>query len=323
MLYQNTIIGPVDKVEKAIERIKTFEPRDGSGYYLAFSGGKDSQCIYHLAKMAGVKFDAHYCVTTVDPPELMRFIKKYYPDVEWGYPIGRDGRQTSMWKLISDFGIPPNRHQRYCCEVLKEHGGDGRMVMTGVRWAESIRRRNLRGVADINTKSKKVIKQQLEDNPAAATNDKGGLIFLDSNDESRRMVERCFVRMRTTVNPIIDWEEDDVWEFIKDVAKVPYCSLYDEGFTRLGCIGCPLQSQEGMRRDFQRWPKYKELYIRAFDQMIKNHPSQKNIDAGSGEVFIEKWIEKSGGDEAVINPSDPEQALQPSEYIMGLIAGTA
>lgn len=41
----------VDKVEIAIQRLKSFEPPEG--YYLAFSGGKDSQCIYHLCKMGG------------------------------------------------------------------------------------------------------------------------------------------------------------------------------------------------------------------------------------------------------------------------------
>lgn len=54
------------KIETSIKRLRSFEPPEG--YFLAFSGGKDSQCIYHLAKMAGVKFDAHYNVTSVDPP---------------------------------------------------------------------------------------------------------------------------------------------------------------------------------------------------------------------------------------------------------------
>ena len=56
----------VDKVQIAIQRLKNFEPPDG--YFVAFSGGKDSQCIYHLCEMAGVKFDAYYSVTSVDPP---------------------------------------------------------------------------------------------------------------------------------------------------------------------------------------------------------------------------------------------------------------
>jgi phosphoadenosine phosphosulfate reductase len=78
------------KVQNAIGILKQFEPEDG--YYLAFSGGKDSICIYQLAKMAGVKFDSHYNLTTVDPPEVVRFIKTEYPDVEIHRP------KESMWE---------------------------------------------------------------------------------------------------------------------------------------------------------------------------------------------------------------------------------
>ena len=79
------------KIDKAIQLIKKAEKlalkyNQKEGFYLGFSGGKDSQCIYHLAKMAGVKFKAHYAVTTIDPPELMRFIKTNYPDVIWDRP---------------------------------------------------------------------------------------------------------------------------------------------------------------------------------------------------------------------------------------------
>ena len=105
--------------------------------------------------------------------------------------------------------------------------------------------------------------------------------FMDDNEETRRMVEHCFRKKRTTVNPIVDWGDDDVWEFLNDVAKVPHCCLYDEGFTRLGCIGCPLQGREGMIRDFERWPRYKELYIRAFEKMIANHPGEIRVASGA------------------------------------------
>ena len=296
MLFQDTVYGHVDKVQKAIARLKTMEPRDGSGYYLAFSGGKDSQCVYHLAKMAGVKFDAHYSVTSIDPPELMRFIKKEYPDVIWEYPIGDDGKPTSMWKIISEHTIPPTRQSRYCCDILKEQHGQGRVTVTGVRWAESIRRRDSHGVVDVRTSSKKIINDQLENNEAAQLNSHGNLIFMDDNEETRRMVETCFKKKRTTVNPIVDWGDDDVWEFLNEVAKVPHCCLYDEGFTRLGCIGCPLQGREGMLRDFERWPRYKELYIRAFDKMIANHPGEIRVASGApvgdggGTAIYTGWI---------------------------------
>mgnify|MGYP003377250662 FL=1 len=106
------------------------------GYYLAFSGGKDSQVIYQLAVMAGAKFTAHYHITTVDPPELFYFIRKEYPDVYMDKP------ETTMWDLIVKKGFPPTRMVRYCCSDLKERGGAGKFVLTGVRWEESRKRKN-------------------------------------------------------------------------------------------------------------------------------------------------------------------------------------
>lgn len=264
-----------DKVELAIRRLKSFEP--GGGYYLAFSGGKDSQCIYHLAEMAGVKFDAHYNVTSVDPPELVRFIKTQYPAVSIDIPRDSDGNPVTMWSLIAKHTIPPTRMVRYCCEYLKEVGGKGRVTVTGVRWAESSRRKKLHGVANIKTKSKKLIGEAIKDNPSAMVNDRGTLIMNDDNSESRRMVEQCYRTRKTIVNPIVDWTDEDVWSFLNDIVKVPHCSLYDEGFKRLGCIGCPLAGGKAMAKEFERWPKYKNLYILAFDKMLKNHPDKIKI----------------------------------------------
>lgn len=283
-LRENTLLGQKDKVQLAIDRLKTFEPEEG--YYMAFSGGKDSQCIYHLAKMANVKFDAHYSVTTVDPPELMRFIKKYYPDVQWEYPTDKDGKRTSMWKLIEEHKVPPTRQIRYCCDSLKEQGGIGRVCLTGVRWDESIRRRDLHGIVNIRTSSKRLINDSLENNEAARINKNGSLIFIDDNEETRKQVEFCYQKRRTTVNPIVDWLDEDVWEFLNDVAKVPHCCLYDEGFERLGCIGCPLQGREGMLRDFEKWPRYKDLYIRAFDKMIETHKDEFDDESRGGNRFM-------------------------------------
>ncbi len=56
-----------EKERRAIERLKSFEPEEG--YFLAYSGGKDSDCIKILAQIAGVKFKAVHSLTTVDAPE--------------------------------------------------------------------------------------------------------------------------------------------------------------------------------------------------------------------------------------------------------------
>lgn len=136
-----------DKVEIAIKRLKAFEPKEG--YYVAFSGGKDSQCVYHLCKMAGVKFDAHYNVTSVDPPELVHFIQKNYPDVDFDYPRDKDGNVITMWNLIPAERMPPTRLARYCCQTLKETSGKGRYTVTGVRHAESSNRKRNQGVITV------------------------------------------------------------------------------------------------------------------------------------------------------------------------------
>ena len=242
MLIENTLFGVRDKVKIAIDRLQAFEPPEG--YYLAFSGGKDSQCIYHLAKEAGVKFDAHYNLTTADPPELVWFIKKNYPDVS------RDRPKETMWQLIPRKLMPPTRLARYCCQELKEGGGEGRIVVTGVRWAESVRRKQTRGIAEVLGKSKKT-----------------NYILLNDNEQGRMMFENCTKKGKRIVNPIIDWEDEDVWEYIH-TRNIEYCKLYDEGFKRLGCMGCPMAGKDGMLHQFERWPKFKQAYIRAFQRML-------------------------------------------------------
>jgi phosphoadenosine phosphosulfate reductase len=107
-----------EKVQASIQRMKVFEPPEG--YLLAFSGGKDSVVLKALADMSGVKYTAHYNVTSVDPPELVRFIREKYPDVAWEYPRYNDGKRITMWNLIPRKYLPPTRVVRYCCSNLKE-----------------------------------------------------------------------------------------------------------------------------------------------------------------------------------------------------------
>ena len=264
MIHQLNMHGK-DKVQVAIERLQMFEPKD-EGYYLAFSGGKDSVVIKALADMAGVKYDAHYNLTSVDPPELVQFIKTF-SDVQIDIPKDKEGHQITMWNLIPKKKMPPTRLIRYCCKELKEIGGQGRMVITGVRWAESSNRKNNQGEITVMTTRKKERERFVNSGNFIPTN-KGGVVLNNDNEDSRKMIEQCYKQTKTVVNPIIDWLDEDVWEFIHEY-KIPYCKLYDEGYTRLGCIGCPMGTAEHRKAEFERYPKYKQAYTRAFDKMVK------------------------------------------------------
>lgn len=122
-----------DIVEEAICLLKEHEPPEG--YYLAFSGGKDSIVIHDIAVRSGVKFEARFSKTTVDPPEVLEFIKTNYPNAIWEKP------KKSMFQIIVEHGTPPTRFRRYCCRELKEIGGRGKTVILGIRAAESANRK--------------------------------------------------------------------------------------------------------------------------------------------------------------------------------------
>jgi len=123
------------KVEIAIERIQHFSQFAGNqGYFLNFSGGKDSVVLKDLIIRAGVKFEAYYCRTGIDPPELVQFIRQYHQDVVWLKP------KLSIWQGIMIHGLP-TRKVRWCCELLKEYAGKGRVNLTGIRWEESAKRK--------------------------------------------------------------------------------------------------------------------------------------------------------------------------------------
>ena len=147
-------------------------------------------------------------------------------------------------------------------------------MVTGVRWAESSNRRNSRAVAEIIGKTK------------AKT------MLLNDNEENRRLFESCTLKGKRVINPIIDWQDADVWEYLNG-RGIEHCCLYDEGFTRLGCIGCPLAGGPHMELEFKRWPKYKKGYIRAFDRMLAAKIKRGGTsDWKTGEEVMQWWLKK-------------------------------
>lgn len=146
-----------DKERIAIERLRAFAPKDGDAYYLAYSGGKDSDCIRILAALADVPHELHHNHTTMDAPETVNYIRSI-PNVQVDYAHYADGTPKTIWNLIPRKKLPPTRIMRYCCSELKEWGGKGRLRVTGIRWEESVNRRKNGDVVKIIGKKKSTIK---------------------------------------------------------------------------------------------------------------------------------------------------------------------
>jgi phosphoadenosine phosphosulfate reductase len=255
-MIRESLFDKVDLIYVSIKRLQTFEPAEG--YYLAFSGGKDSIVIKKLADMAGVKYDAHYNVTTIDPPDLVKYIRQYHKDVIFELP------EKSFFNKLVQKGFP-QRHRRWCCEYLKEGGGAGRRVITGVRWAESQQR------------------------------------------SKRKTVEHCTKdASKIYINPIIDWTDEDVWEFIK-INKMPYCKLYDEGWKRIGCLLCPMAGKHRLV-EAERYPKYIEAFKRAFVKLYNKRQAE-------GKTSVDRW---KNGEEMFIwwMNEDRVQADDPDQQVM-------
>ena len=284
-----------EKVSRSIAVLKNFEP-GSEPYYACYSGGKDSDVIRILCSLADVRHELWHNHTTVDAPETVRYVRSI-PGMNISYP------KQSMWQLIVDEKTPPTRLARYCCEEFKERGGRFRIKVTGVRKAESQSRAENGWLVKILGKPKTTQALAEELGADFSTTAKGGIVLNMDNSESRRIVEQCYRTTSTMVNPIIDWTDEDVWEFLKYYG----CEsnpLYQCGWKRIGCIGCPMAGKYRYA-EFARYPKYRGNYVRAFDRMLK-----ARIAAGlpilnwtSGESVMRWWL---GEDPAQVTFEDLE-----------------
>lgn len=270
----------MDLEKKAFERLR-LGAETSKQYYnkpliICYSGGKDSDVLLQLAINSGIEFEVLHNHTTVDAPETVYHIRNKFKALEQKgikctieYPMYKK-KPVTMWSLIPQIGMPPWRTMRYCCSVLKERGGRKRAISTGVRWAES-RARSKRGIyEDFHSNIEKKI------------------VLNNDNDDKRRLIERCEKQAKTIVNPIIDWMDKDIWDYISD-CKVCTNPLYECGYSRVGCIGCPMAGKKRYEH-FRRYPTYEKAYIRAFDKMLEAR-RQNGKDATKWQNGLEvfKW----------------------------------
>lgn len=251
---------------------------------ITYSGGKDSDVLLRLAENSGIPFEVLHSLTTADAPETVYHVRDTFRRMEEkgvkcviDAHVQPDGKRITMWNLIPKKLMPPTRLVRYCCAVLKEGGGKWRFIATGVRWAESVKRKNNRGLIEVSPSDKNK-----------------RLILMDDNDETRMQFENCRMKGKRVVNPIVGWSTADVWDYVT-AEHIHMNPLYSCGFCRVGCIGCPMAGKH-RKMEFERYPKIKLAYIRAFDRMLEERRRRGKLDCGMrwGETGLDVfnwWME--------------------------------
>jgi len=260
---------------------------------IRYSGGKDSDVILRLSMecLSSDEFEVLHSVTTVDSPVTNKYINTIFEELkdkgikcEKSLPLGKDGKPTNMWKLIAEKQIPPTRLQRYCCAVLKEVSTPNRVAVLGVRSAESTKRQG-RDVFGVRGGSYKQAMFFSLDHTAEVHHE-----ALEREGEPNGTVWDCTLikvmreNKDTVVNPIYAWSDHDVWDFLRGGCH-PYNPMYDMGYHRVGCIGCPMATYKQKMKEFSDFPSYKDHYIKAFDEMLEARKKDGKDDVTGKDAF--------------------------------------
>lgn len=267
-----------DVILKALPLALKYDP--DKGFFVGVSFGKDSQALYHMMQLCNVPFHAYFSPTSVDPAEVIRFGRKNYPEVEF------TKIDKSIFDVFREMKVLPSMKIRWCCAYFKEKGGEGKVVCTGVRKAESVRR-SKRNEIEVSGHKFSGHMDEFEDWQEKRIRKKMKNLNQDQFSDAKQTEVRCINgKDKILLNPIIEWSEEDVWEFLNKVVEVPHCELYDEGYTRIGCIGCPMATTKNQIKQFKRWPHVKEKWIRAImdvrrESILANTPPQSGATYNS------------------------------------------
>lgn len=284
-------------VDEAVEILMLFGKE---GCTIADSGGKDSSVLKRIAEICHEKYGLQFKVvhnhTGLDAPETVYFVREEKKRLERaGIEYNINYPEITFDHLCVKKQMLPTRIARFCCEYLKEnYGTRNERLVTGVRKSESLNRRNSQGAVTVLTRGG--IPEGMKDNEDFETTSKGGIRLLNyDNDESVQLVYTCFRTNKVLVNPIINWKDEDVWRFIYD-ENIPCNPLYDCGFKRIGCIGCPMAGFKERQREFERYPKYRDRFIRIADRIVE-FKKKKLGDAYlygpdfTGLKYFKKWMQ--------------------------------
>ena len=120
---------------------------------------------------------------------------------------------------------------------------------------------------------------------------KTAIIMNNDNDDRRQLIERCTMKSKMVCNPIIDWTDQDVWDYIAS-EHVPVNPIYKCGYSRVGCIGCPMAGTEARQSEFAKYPKYRNLWILSFEHLLEERKRRGlPCDWKNGYEVFHWWME--------------------------------
>lgn len=270
---KNKLLHSIELIRKAKKLALLYDKENG--FFNTFSGGKDSQAMYHVVKMAGVRFQSHMNFTSVDPPQVIRFVRREYPNVITHPP------KKSIFELAVDKGLLPSMRIRWCCADLKESAGAGKVTLIGIRKEESSRRAR-RHEVEVSNKAfsgnldefgewQKEQVAKKEDKLIRKMKREGKKVNEDEFSLTKDNEVRCINgKDSILISPIFEWTEKDVWYFLNEVIKAPHCELYDQGYKRIGCILCPMSTYRQKLKEIQDFPHVKRGWINAIKTIRNN-----------------------------------------------------
>ena len=285
------------KIEKSKAVLKLASEMSEHYYHkpiiICYSGGKDSDVLLHLAldTLKTSEFEVLHSITTVDSPITNRYVNDTFKSLtEQGVKCSKTIPKTNMWDLIVEKKYPPTRTVRYCCAELKEAHTPNRVAVIGVREDESTKRKG-RDVFGVRGGSYSEATFFSLEHTAEVHRE-----ALEKEKEPNGTVWDCTLikvmrdKQDTVVSPIYEWSDNDVWDYLK-WGGWSYNPMYDMGYHRVGCIGCPMATYKQKMKEFADFPTYKQHYIRAFDEMLERNPKAKK-NWKDGEDVFNWWIEK-------------------------------
>ncbi len=291
-------------VSKSIALIQEMEPMalrmDSRGYCVCSSFGKDSVALVELFIQAGVKFFVQHNITGIDPPPLVYFARQEIERLEnMGIGVFVVKPRISMFDLIVHKGMPPTRLIRYCCKEFKERRiPENRDCFHsfGVRKSESATRNSREALEVVHNRRMHLgrrfdldMSEQEAQLVFSEETIKGEVMLFDENSEKRKQFESCTIKGIRAINPMIAWTDDLLWDFIKS-NSVPYCELYDQGYSRLGCVGCPNNSQ---RKHEMKVFNFERYYLNAFEKMLRVWQDKgQPRDWKTAQEVMDWWLEK-------------------------------